>query len=336
MRRLMRSPDNERGATGVLVAVMMLVLMGAGAMAVDVGQIYAERAQLQNGADAGAMAVARRCQKAGGCTVPQAMAWATELSGPNANDGATTVDSVDLSVPHQVTVVTSTLNGTSGAGFLTKMFASALNAPPVTVRAGAIAIWQDTTAAGAFPLVFDQCQITPAYAPLATTVLIKEHGKSPCVGSPSGHHIPGGFGWLAEAGVCDIGAGADGWVGSNTGNSKLPADCAATLDAWRTAIDHSKKRYATAFFPIFDDGDKGGKDGRFHLSGFARVEIHGWSFVKDVDGLSAPKADPACAALFKTGSDLGICGQFQEFIPWADRGSERGPYYLNSVVKLIK
>ena len=45
---------------------MMLVLIGAGAMAVDVGQIYAERAQLQNAADAGAMAVAKQCHEAGG------------------------------------------------------------------------------------------------------------------------------------------------------------------------------------------------------------------------------------------------------------------------------
>mgnify|MGYP000270931496 CR=1 FL=1 len=72
MRRLSQRSDRERGAVGVLVAVMMLVLIGAGAMAVDVGQIYAERAQLQNVADAGAMAAAQRCHKAGGCTVAEA------------------------------------------------------------------------------------------------------------------------------------------------------------------------------------------------------------------------------------------------------------------------
>ena len=64
MRRLKARTDKERGATGVLVAVMMLVLIGAGAMAVDVGQIYAERAQLQNAADAGAMAAAQQCHNA--------------------------------------------------------------------------------------------------------------------------------------------------------------------------------------------------------------------------------------------------------------------------------
>ena len=76
MRRLgSPRPDAERGAAGVLVAVMMLVLIGAGALAVDVGQIYSERAQLQNGADAGALGVAQACHKAG-CTQAEAEAFA--------------------------------------------------------------------------------------------------------------------------------------------------------------------------------------------------------------------------------------------------------------------
>ena len=80
------------------------------------------------------------------------------MTGGNSNDGATTVDSVDLSVPNQVTVVTSTLNGTSGAGFLTKMFASALNAPPVTVGARATAVIEPLGGATAFPLAISDCQ----------------------------------------------------------------------------------------------------------------------------------------------------------------------------------
>jgi Flp pilus assembly protein TadG len=38
---------------------------------VDVGQIYAERAQLQNAADAGAMAIAQACHETG-CTQSEA------------------------------------------------------------------------------------------------------------------------------------------------------------------------------------------------------------------------------------------------------------------------
>ena len=52
MRRLTRTrkdpgSTSEKGAAGVTVALMMLVLIGAGALAVDTGQIYAERAQFK-------------------------------------------------------------------------------------------------------------------------------------------------------------------------------------------------------------------------------------------------------------------------------------------------
>ena len=66
-RRLPRlAADGERGAIGVLVAVLVGtgVLVGMGALVVDVGQLYQNRAELQNGADAAALAVAKSCIKA--------------------------------------------------------------------------------------------------------------------------------------------------------------------------------------------------------------------------------------------------------------------------------
>lgn len=326
-----RGHKREGGAAGVLVVLLMFVLIGVGAVAVDVGQIYSERAQLQNAADAGALAVARSCTS-GSCSV----ALAAPLANGNSLDGKSDVLPVDLTVPGQVTVTAVTKNGTDNGPALSKLFASALNAPPARVGARATAVWHKTPPPGAFPLIFDQCQVKSAYAPLGTTVLIKEHGKSPCVGSPSGHHIPGGFGWLDSTGMCSADTDNNGWVGSNPGNSKTPEDCLSVLDSWRAAIDHSKKQYVIGYFPLFDDGDKGGANGRFHVVGYAKVEIHGWSFVKDDDGLSSSKADPACDALFKKGSDRGICGQFLQFIPWSDRASVGGPLFQQTVVKLIK
>ena len=61
--------DGGRGAVGVLVAVLIGggVLFGMAALVVDVGQLYQNRAELQNGADAAALAVAKSCA-AGTCT----------------------------------------------------------------------------------------------------------------------------------------------------------------------------------------------------------------------------------------------------------------------------
>ncbi len=63
MRRLMRRLRAERGATATVVAFALIPLLGAGAIAVDVGALYAERAQLQNGVDAAALAIAATCAK---------------------------------------------------------------------------------------------------------------------------------------------------------------------------------------------------------------------------------------------------------------------------------
>jgi len=77
--------DGGRGAVGVLVAVMIGagVLFGMGALVVDVGQMYENRAELQNGADAAALAVAKSCAQ-GSCP-SSATATATSYATLNAS-----------------------------------------------------------------------------------------------------------------------------------------------------------------------------------------------------------------------------------------------------------
>lgn len=53
-------PKNERGATAVLVALFMLPLIAITALAIDIGHLYVVRNELQNAADAGALAAAQR------------------------------------------------------------------------------------------------------------------------------------------------------------------------------------------------------------------------------------------------------------------------------------
>ncbi|MGN6333600.1 MAG: pilus assembly protein TadG-related protein [Motilibacteraceae bacterium] len=68
MRRLTtrKQATDERGAVAVVVAIVFsLVLVGMGALVIDVGQLYLERRELQNGADAGALGLADLCAKTG-------------------------------------------------------------------------------------------------------------------------------------------------------------------------------------------------------------------------------------------------------------------------------
>jgi Flp pilus assembly protein TadG len=66
---LVRLRHDERGVVAVIVALLIGtgVLTGMCALVIDVGQIYQERAELQNGADAAALGVAKSCAL-GACT----------------------------------------------------------------------------------------------------------------------------------------------------------------------------------------------------------------------------------------------------------------------------
>ena len=63
LSRRLRRQQNERGAVAALVAILFAVgvITTLAALVVDGGQIYAARAQLQNGADAAALAIAQAC-----------------------------------------------------------------------------------------------------------------------------------------------------------------------------------------------------------------------------------------------------------------------------------
>jgi len=79
----------ERGAVAVIVAIVLGagVLTGMAALVIDVGQIYQNRAELQNGADAAALAIAKSCAS-GNCQPTIALNYAddnaSQLTGGDA------------------------------------------------------------------------------------------------------------------------------------------------------------------------------------------------------------------------------------------------------------
>jgi hypothetical protein len=61
--------NKESGATAVIIALLLFVFIGLAAFVVDLGFLYASRAELQNAADAGALAGARVLYKSDGKTL---------------------------------------------------------------------------------------------------------------------------------------------------------------------------------------------------------------------------------------------------------------------------
>jgi len=104
MRRLTLRHSDERGAVAIIVAILFGfgVMFAAGALTIDVGNINADRRQLQNGSDAVALSVAKDCVALGTCpdvTKSADMTPLQTLANANAADGATKIGRVDLATP---------------------------------------------------------------------------------------------------------------------------------------------------------------------------------------------------------------------------------------------
>ncbi len=93
MWRLKDRLEDESGAVAVTVALLTVVLLGFAAISIDIGANYAEKRQLQNGADAAALALAQDtlCKSALGATAA-ADSWVrSNVNGGNAR-GAAVID----------------------------------------------------------------------------------------------------------------------------------------------------------------------------------------------------------------------------------------------------
>jgi hypothetical protein len=189
----MRRVDDEQGAVAVIVGVLLVVILGFGALVVDVGGLYVERRQLQNGADASALALAADCAEGvidcASASLPVLSAAAQPYADGNANDTrsavpATIAHGTDPGVcegggdpipnpllgPDLVKVSNETIDAANGdASFLTLIFAQVLGFERATLQACAVAAWGYAASLATFPLVISTCEFDlDAVPPTAT------------------------------------------------------------------------------------------------------------------------------------------------------------------------
>lgn len=335
------STDNERGATAVMVAVLMVMLLSFAAIAVDVGGMYAEKAVTQNGADAAALAVAQKCSKNEAdpaCVTGSSLS--PTLANANAKDNLTNVASTVVDKSAGKVTVTTNAQDSSGVHFST-FFARIFGAETTNISAIAEAKWGGAKSGDIFPIAFSECEVDLSTSGDGTMQFLLSHGtgagkKDTCHSTASGLEIPGGFGWLVTSGTCTVKVDlASPWVSSNTGNNP-ETGCNSILQGWKNKLIAGQK--VIALLPVFDQTSGTGTGSKFHLRAFAAIDIAGW----DLANQDPFYYMPASAQAFKDAggwksSDLGIVGKFVRYVALDEAFDVGGPTdYGGNVVELTK
>ena len=302
-RALVRRLAEERGASAVMVALLLVPLLGCGAIAVDVASYYSDRVQLQGAADAAALAIAADCAK-GNCGNTARTAEATQntyAAAADRGDAALRTPAVSVnSGQRRVTVTTSA----DAAHWFAPVFGDASSR--VTTRA--TASWAPTSAALAkFPLVISWCEYvrqmnrdpsgTQTFRVNATTELTGETCTGPDGSTPvqAGYAVTNGDRGNA---ACGTTSSVDGMVSQYTGMYttfyRLPVSCSDTYlgSLLRTTI----------IVPIWDRMTGSPGTAQFHVFAYAAFYIEGYDYLYTPD-------DPALIGRFSRAalpSDVGV------------------------------
>jgi Flp pilus assembly protein TadG len=334
--------DGEHGAVSVIVALLLVGLLGFGAIAVDVGMLYAERTQLQNGADAAALLVAQKCARNASdpdCSTTSGLAR-SYVNG-NANDGLSNIKSTVLDKTNRTVTVTA---GAQEIGKtpneVSLFFARALGMDAAEVNAPSTVHWGSPVAGRtAFPVAYSVCQVKDSIG--GALQLLQDHGKNQnadCMYGPSGAAVQGGFGWLVQdTGVCggtiDLAVNESG---SDPGNDP-PNNCSTTLQKWADEI--TAGRDITVLLPVYNAVTGSGSGATYHLIAFAAFKVKGWKFGGNS---STPytfqnKSPQVSAAVACDGNCRGIIGSFVKYTSLAD-GYTLGPVdvYGATIVRMSK
>lgn len=321
----------ETGAVAVIVAIGMIALLGMAALVIDVGAMYAEKAQLQNGADAAALAIAATCaDNESDPLCESGSSLADTYADANAGDGATAITGATVDKAANSVHVADTNETAAGDEHFSLVFARIFGMDTTQFGAEATAVWSGVGSGPAvFPIIFKRCEFVESIINGAWQVL-DFHGSAGCDNNnPSGQNYPGAFGWLDQAaGSCasptlQIGQ----WAGGDTGVA-FPGSCQAVVDQWKAELAAGQQVYI--ILPIYDDGRNTGSNTEYRVSGYVTFEITGWRFTggNNYNNTTSPYA---C-----TGSCQGFIGRYID--ESTDDGSYEGggPNLGASIIELTQ
>jgi Flp pilus assembly protein TadG len=220
----------EEGAMVVLLGVLLMATLGLVALAVDSGRLVQERFQLQDGADAAALAIALDCATTGCPSDPAAVAMAY-LAGSSDDrtgygDAAVAMSFTEASGTVEVEARNPTLplSGPRGA------------AADVSVAAAAVASWGPAGTGTTAPLAFADCVlggVPPLDGSGPGTVRVRQRGVD---GTTPACGDDGAGAALLRHDDCDVASSAMSrdWLrqandAGPTGLASLRSDCSLRI-----------------------------------------------------------------------------------------------------------
>ena len=349
---------DERGVIGVIIAVMIGcgVLLGIGALVIDLGQIYQNRAELQNGADAAALAVASSCAVGGTCTsgaqLPVAQQYADDNArGTNYHAAVDQVCGVPLgsctlpvatgsmvvcpSAPSNVNYVdvnVSTLTA-GGSPLLAPVFGHFLpgngGASGANVKACAQAEWGPADQSRTLAVTISICTWDSLTAgggyPYNPDVAIVIHGKNAgsCKG-PAGQTYPGGFDWLCPNTNGSVGASCNN---NSSCSTNITLSASGTYYTAQTSTGNRppppcnttipNDLNTVVYIPVFQGAiTPQGHNTEYLIVGLAAFKLTGWANLNTV----SPRSNiPSPEPSGCSGNDACIFGEFtQGLVPVSD------------------
>lgn len=358
----------DLGAVLIWFAAAAVGLLGMGALVIDVGALWSERRQLQNGADAAALAVAQDCAK-GSCGNYQSMAQ--QYADLNASDRTSDVLSVCGSPSPLVTCppppgaehavgfvkVTTGTRTTQGTDQIKYLMAPVLDSANVgrKVTASAAVAWGSPGGTGIMPFVISKCaleafKVNGVHTFTNSLVKVFLHDASKSVAgqtcSYDGATWPAGFGYTGSPSTgCDYemvslnptpanGQQTGTIQGENNGNS-VSNDCATSIMAYASANPPKP-----IIVPVMYYRSGTGSNTIWSIDGFVAVRVCAFSMKVNSALPEFISSSPDCAGAGALCSVSGekearICGFFTPYtVTEGELGNSTD--YGTRIIKMIQ
>jgi hypothetical protein len=352
---------DENGAIAVIVAILLGsgVLLGMGALVIDVGEFYNERALLTNAAQEAAVAIAKSCVTGSCATIPAVGDVQAAIKGPGSISIGTICGSGTLGAcPAAAAGTVSCPPAASGVGYV-DVYAST----PLTGRSALLpaafpatlpglhafagknmsvcvqASWGAPAAAQATAITISQCSWQSATGFSSQANAGTSGGGSPGIVHAYSTPSPSSdvaFQLLSfgGGGGCSSGQPVFGWAADSSGYCSLPVS-GPRYPGWSgipppsclAALASAQSSHIPVVIPIFSSVWRRFGVRTYRLYGFADFVVTGYHFA----GTSAPDwLNPANTC---TGSLSCVNGYFTEGVV-PTTGSFGGPYLGATIIDL--